>query len=294
MSRLRASAPTPYADLNAVLAHLVRGARAILKRNFLGAYLQGSFAVGDYTEYSDCDFIIVTRRDFDAETAADLSALHGAIHELPYRYWPGNLEGSYAPAPILRRWSATPRDPPGEPRAEDWRDAGRGGAPAKAYPFWYVDHGARMLQRSEHDNTHVVRWCLRERGVTLVGPAPHTLIDPVPPQALKAEVRATMALAVALDLEPMHLVAWQAFWTGMFCRALHTLKTGEVTSKKAAMTWAQTALDPAWRRLIAEAQALRKGDDATAALPADPEACAATRAFARYAISYADTMFSPA
>jgi hypothetical protein len=44
-----ARAPTPYAELNGVLAHLLVGARAALKDNFVGAYLQGSFAVGDFT-----------------------------------------------------------------------------------------------------------------------------------------------------------------------------------------------------------------------------------------------------
>ncbi|HLZ76362.1 hypothetical protein [Phenylobacterium sp.] len=33
--------PTPYADLNAVLVHLVDGARTLLGDNFVGAYLQG-------------------------------------------------------------------------------------------------------------------------------------------------------------------------------------------------------------------------------------------------------------
>ena len=36
--------PTPYADLNAILAELVESARTLLADNFVGAYLQGSFA----------------------------------------------------------------------------------------------------------------------------------------------------------------------------------------------------------------------------------------------------------
>ncbi|MDB5499779.1 MAG: hypothetical protein JWP28_3810 [Phenylobacterium sp.] len=108
--------PTPYADLNAVLAHLVEGARGLLGDNFVGAYLQGSFAVGDFTEFSDCDFIIVTARDITRDELPPFQALHAAIHQMPYAYWRTGLEGSYAPASILRRCSETPRDPPGEPR----------------------------------------------------------------------------------------------------------------------------------------------------------------------------------
>jgi hypothetical protein len=286
--RTPAPQPTPYADLNAVLAYLLEGARRLLGDNFVGAYLQGSFAVGDATEYSDCDFIVVTRRDITPEELPPFQALHAAIHELPYAYWRTGLEGSYAPAAILRRWSETPRDPPGEPRGAEWSDPGTSGSPPRAYPFWYLDHGSKTLVRSEHDNTQVVRWCLREKGVVLAGPAPRELIDPVTPAALRAEVRQTMDLVLSLSLEPIHLVAWQAFWVGLFCRMLHTLATGAVWSKRASVAWAQAHLDPQWHGLIVRSAAVRKGDAAQSGQPADPGDVAATHAFARYAVDYAD------
>ncbi|HEY3947487.1 aminoglycoside adenylyltransferase domain-containing protein [Phenylobacterium sp.] len=279
--------PTPYDDLNAVLAHLVEGVRRLLGDNLVGVYLQGSFAVGDHTPWSDCDFIVVTHRDLTPDELPRLDALHAEIHALPYPYWRQGLEGAYVPAAILRRWSLEPRDPPGEPRGPDWGDPGMSGAPAKAYPFWYLDHGAKTLVRSEHDNSQVVRWCLREKGVTLAGPPPRTLIDPVTPAMLRAEILQTIDLILRLELEPMHLVAWQAFWVGLFCRMLHTLSTGAVWSKKASMAWAQTALDPKWRELIAGAAAVRKGDAEQSGQPADPAAVQATRTFARYAADHA-------
>lgn len=286
--RAPARHPTPYADLNAVLAYLVEGAQRLLGDNFVGAYLQGSFAVGDATEFSDCDFIIVTARDLAPDELAPFQALHAAIHDLPYAYWRSGLEGSYVPTSILRRWSAEPRDPPGEPRPSDWGDPGLSGAPPRAYPFWYLDHGAKSLVRSEHDNSHVVRWCLREKGVTLAGPPPRELVDPVAPAALRAEIRHTMDLSLLLNLEPMSLVAWQAFWVGLFCRMLHTLSTGAVWSKKASMAWAVGALDPKWRGLIERAAAVRKGDAAQSGQPADPAEVEATRAFALYARDFAE------
>jgi hypothetical protein len=279
--------PTPYAELNGVLTHLVDGVRAALGSNLVGAYLQGSFAVGDFTPWSDCDFIVVTGQDLAPDQLAALQRLHAEIHALPAPYWRNALEGSYAPASILRRWSTEPRDPPGEPRPPDWADPGTSGSPPRAYPFWYLDHGAKTLVRSEHDNTQVVRWCLREKGVVLAGPDPKNLIDPVPAIALKAEVRETMDRCLAVDLQPIELVAWQAFWVGLVCRILHTLATGEVTSKRQAMTWAQGALDPRWRGLIGRAQAVKKGAVESGA-PADPGEIAATRAFADYAVAYAD------
>lgn len=278
---------TPYPELNLVLSVLLDGVRKALGENLVGLYLQGSFAVGDFTPWSDCDFIAVTREDLSGEEVAALVRLHESIHELPAPYWHNGLEGSYAPASILRRWSTSPRDPPGEPRGEDWTDPGLAGAPAQAYPFWYLDHGSKILVRSEHDNTQVVRWCLRERGVVLRGPDPRELIDPVTPEMLRVEVRGTMDKSLATGL-PMPMVAWQAFWVGLYCRILHTIATGEVTSKKKAMAWAQEALDARWRGLIARAAALKKGDEATAALPADAGEVAATKEFVRYCIAYAD------
>lgn len=289
----RGCEPTPYQELNEVLAHLVGGAGSILQDNLVGAYLQGSFAVGDFTPWSDCDFIMVTHRDLRPEERSRLVALHQEIHTLPAPYWRTGLEGSYAPAAILRRWSTQPRDPPGEPRDDMWKDPGTSGSPPRAYPFWYLDHGSATLVRSEHDNTQVVRWCLREKGITLTGPAPATLVDPVEPQALRVEVLETMDRFLALGLEPMHLAAWQAFWVGLFCRILHTLETGTVTSKKAAMTWAAAVLDPAWRGLIERARAMRKGDAAQSEAPTSAADAAATRAFARYAAARARPGPSP-
>ena len=278
--------PTPYSELNAVLLYLLKGVTAALKDNFVGAYLQGSFAVGDHSEYSDCDFVVVVRSDLAPDELRVLGRLHARIHELPYPYWRTGLEGSYAPAAVLRRWSTTPRDPPGEPRSDNWADPGTSGGPPLAYPFWYLDHGSKTLVRSEHDNTQVVRWCLREKGVVLAGPDPRELVDPVPAMALRAEVRMTMDRCLATGL-PMPVIAWQAFWVGLFCRILHTLHTGEVASKKVAMSWARKALSPTWRGLIARAQALRKGDDAQASQSADPGEVEATRDFAAYCVTYA-------
>jgi len=280
--------PTAYSDLNAVLAFLVDGAKRALGENFLGAYLQGSFAVGDATEFSDCDFIIVTYRDLQTQEVAQLQSLHDAIHELPYPYWRSGLEGSYFPATILRRLSPAPRDPPGEPRGPDWSDPGLSGSPARRYPLWYLDHGAKRLVRSEHDNTQVVRWCLREKGVVLAGPPPKSLIDPVSASELRSEVRETMDLVLSLGLQPMELVAWQAFWVGLFCRMLHTLASGAVWSKKVSMAWAQSHLDARWQGLIGRAAAVRKGDAAQSGQPADPSDVAQTRALALYALEFAD------
>ena len=71
--------PTPDDELNALLAELVGRAREILGDDFVGAYLQGSFAVGDADLHSDCDFLVPVRRGPDPEQEAALRALHDEI-----------------------------------------------------------------------------------------------------------------------------------------------------------------------------------------------------------------------
>ncbi len=53
--------PTPYPDVNAVLRLLLEGAQPILGDHFIGLYLYGSLASGDFNpQTSDIDFVVVT------------------------------------------------------------------------------------------------------------------------------------------------------------------------------------------------------------------------------------------
>lgn len=52
---------TPHREVNAALQELLSGARAILGSHFVGMYLDGSLALGDFDlETSDLDFVVVT------------------------------------------------------------------------------------------------------------------------------------------------------------------------------------------------------------------------------------------
>ena len=59
-------------ELITVLQDFVDSARAVLRNNFVGAYLQGSFAVGDFDIHSDVDFIIVIEKELS----------HAEVHAL--------------------------------------------------------------------------------------------------------------------------------------------------------------------------------------------------------------------
>lgn len=52
--------PTCFPELNRLLTDLTGSVRSALGDHFIGAYLQGSFAIGDADEDSDVDFLVAT------------------------------------------------------------------------------------------------------------------------------------------------------------------------------------------------------------------------------------------
>jgi len=251
--------PTPYPDLNAVLAEFVSSARAILGANFLGAYLQGSFAVGGADEHSDVDFIVVTHDEIDDATATELQAMHERIYGLEST-WAQHLEGSYVPEEKLRRVD-----------------------PDRA-PFLYLDNGSTELEWDNHCNTAVVRWSLREHGVVLAGPDPKSLVDPVAAADLRADALVAMRewdewLAAGNTLRRRA----QGLLVVSFCRMLQTLETGTVTTKREAGEWALRTLDPEWADLIQGALDDRPDPWQKVPMPADPAALERTLEFIRFA-----------
>src|SRR5713226_10779071 len=95
--------PTPYPELDSVLEELVASVRVALGHAFVGAYLQGSFAVGDFDRHSDVDFVIVVAHELSDGQVDALQAIHRRIYGLPSD-WAQHLEGSYFPAAILRNY----------------------------------------------------------------------------------------------------------------------------------------------------------------------------------------------
>ena len=249
--------PTPHPAVNDALAALLREARAILGAAFIGLYLYGSLSLGDFTPgSSDVDFLIVTREALSPATRGALAALHArlAASELPYAR---KLEGWYFPLAVLRRDDPAARVPT---IGADW-------------PFGLGEPGPVWI---------IERWIVRERGVTVVGPPPATLIEPISPGALRGAVRALLRDFWARQLdgpEWLRTRDYQAFAILTICRALHTLATGTVVSKPAAAAWATAQLDPRWSPTIARALVWRHD--------ARPDDMAAMLSFVRWAVERA-------
>jgi Domain of unknown function (DUF4111)/Nucleotidyltransferase domain len=208
----------------------------------VGAYLVGSLATGDFDLDSDVDFLIVTDHELTDAEVQLLQALHLEVHNLGC-YPARHLEGSYISKHLLTRSDLV-----------------------GIQPLWYVDNGSILLERSVHDNRWHVRWILREYAITLTGPDPKALIQPVSIEALRTEMltsikklRTHFVAEIDKPLGYFNTRFGQSFAVLTCCRMLHTLQSGAVQSKLSAVQWAERSVDAEWHELIRQAWAERKG-----------------------------------
>ena len=258
---------TPYRELNHVLDDLVSGIQELLRADFIGAYLQGSFAVGDFDEHSDVDYAIVTEAELTDDQVGRLQEMHGRIFDLPSR-WAQHLEGSYFPRSVLRA--------PLQPGTQ----------------LWFLDNGSRALVQSDHCNTNVVRWVLYEKGIALAGPPLQTLLDPVPTAVLRQEIRETIinwGHEILDNPQRFNNRFYQGFIVLSFCRMLHSIDQGIVCSKSAGAEWAKENLDPSWSGLIDRTWDTRPNPAQSVRQPADPVDFEQTLRFVREAIDLVTT-----
>ena len=255
--------PTLYPELNAILNELATAVQTILKENLVGLYLQGSFATGDFDEHSDVDFLAIIQHELTEVELAKLQAMHKRIFALPIP-WAQHLEGSYLPLAMLNRYD-----------------------PQQDRPF-YIDNGSQVLVRSDHDNTWVVRWTVREHGIPLVGSPPTAVIPSIPPAALHNEVVKTMHDWGDEIISGRYSIdnRWaQPFAALSYGRMLHTLSTGQIHSKPAAVSWAETNLDGRWSRLLQRAWAERPFPGQKIHQLAEPNELQETLDFIQFAIN---------
>src|SRR5687767_15787408 len=84
----------------------------------------------------------------------------------------------------------------------------------------------------------------------------------------------------------------QSFAVLTYCRMLHTLHTGTVQSKKAAMKWAKQFVDPRWVKIIDQAWNEREGVRFGVKIGqrAEPALLGETLEFMKYAVAQIDSM----
>ncbi len=224
------------AEVAPLVEALLDGVREALGENLTGVYLCGSLALGGFDpETSDVDVLVVTGEPVsDAEFAA-LKALHerlpaeGNDFSLDYDVY-------YIDRETVRQF------------AEGQRHV-------------KVGHGEPFSWRKNRPNWVLERWTVRERGVTVAGPDPKALIDPVSAGDLRnaagAELRARLQHWTdgSWPREELAHIGAQAFEVETVCRALFTVEVGEVSSKGTAVEWALASLPGRWHLLIEWSQA---------------------------------------
>ncbi|HLO13508.1 MAG TPA: aminoglycoside adenylyltransferase domain-containing protein [Anaerolineales bacterium] len=232
----------PYPELRKVLNAFVDEIAEELKENLVGIYLIGSIASGDFDLDSDVDFLVVTNSELTEANRKSLQDIQVKIHDIDC-YPAKHLEGSYISINDLNNWNIV-----GEKK------------------LYYFDNGSTTYEESTHDNQWHVRWILRERGITLVGPNPETILKSIPLNEMLNEIKTTMhqVMKVFQDEINRPLSFWnsrfgQCFAVLTYCRMLHTLHTGTVQSKKAGVKWAKEFVEPKWVKLIDQAWNEREG-----------------------------------
>ena len=256
------SFPTSNSELNTVLYEFVKSVQEILKDNFISAYLQGSFAIGDWDNDSDVDFTIVVENDISETNLQALQIMHARIYNLQSE-WAKHLEGSYFPKSILKN-----------------------GDPAKKN-LWYLDNTFDKLILSDHDNTMVVRWVVREYGIVLAGIPAKELIDFVSADDLRKEMLSTMqewGEEIISGQWKMDNKWAQPFAVLMYCRMLHSLNTGRIASKLSGAQWAKNTLDNRWTGLIQRAWDERPNPTLKVRQPVESGEVKDTIEFVRFAL----------
>jgi hypothetical protein len=222
-----------------LLGRLLACARETLAERFVGFYVHGSLATGDFDpRRSDIDFLVAVSDELPEETATTLGSRHAEIaaSDLP---WATNHEGSYIPLTTLRR-----HDP----------DHCRHYAVRIGGSFGRDRHGSEWV---------IQRHVIREHGVALAGPAPQTLIAPITEDDLKAAVRNLLWewwMPQLADSRRLSDSEYQAYAVLTMCRALYTLEHGTIVAKPVAADWALRTLPSEWRPLVLSARAWQHGD----------------------------------
>jgi predicted nucleotidyltransferase len=225
---------TDYPEVNFVLRELLSGAQRTLGDHFVGMYLDGSLAIGDFDpDKSDIDFVVVTNADVASDTFGVLKTMHHRIAAGASK-WARELEGSYISKRALRH---------------DRRPA--------AHP--YIDRGS-MLAMVQPENGYwpIHRHMLREHGVVLAGPLPPTLIEPVPPEDLREAVRGILRewwMPMLTEGPLLQNGFYRCYAVLTMSRMLYTLRHGAIVTKPVAARWVQGALDERWTPLIQQALA---------------------------------------
>ncbi len=235
-----------------VILSLMQELQRILGSNLIGLYVYGSLVTGDFDPAtSDIDLLAALSDPLDEQTFAALKQMHDDLG-MRYPLWanPSRIEVHYWSLAGLRTFktqaNAMAVISPGE-------------------PLHMIEAGRHYLL-----NLYVVQ----QHGLTLHGPAPSSLMEPISRAEFVASVREHVRQWPAWVTSSRDWRPAQAYAILTLCRALYGVVHGEQVSKLRAARWVQ-GYAPAWAGLIADALQWRQNwraergesEEAAAAFP---------------------------
>ncbi|HZU12501.1 MAG TPA: aminoglycoside adenylyltransferase domain-containing protein [Chloroflexota bacterium] len=201
--------------------------------SLVGVYLYGSAVWNAYDpETSDIDVIVLLRAACTPDQIDALATLHDDLarrHPLA-----GTLDISYVPLTLAARHSDS------------------------TLPYYRDGHFVR--QGSGDVNT--VTWhTLHQHGVPIVGPPASDVIPPVSPDVLRETMWYNLGfLSGRMPAYVARGIETTLFGVVSLCRVLHTLRTGEIASKRDALDWARAQVGEDWKPYLRNVRALFAGD----------------------------------
>ena len=226
---------TSYSEVNELLKELLENMKNVLGDKLVGLYLYGSLVWGDFdSKLSDIDLLAVVSTNVTEKEFESLKQMHQSFVD-KHQQWNDRIEVQYLSRSALRtfkeKMSPAVTISPGEP-----------------------------IHRIEVGKHWLMNWYIvLEKGLTLYGPSPKTIIEPITKEEFIQSVKG-------------HTRSWNEWVTNMkrrkaqayailtMCRALYAIKNGEQTSKKQAAEWAKGKL-PQWATLIDNAVKWREEKD---------------------------------
>lgn len=221
--------PTAYQEANAVIAELLAGMQSILGERLTGLYVFGSLATGAFEPgRSDIDLLAAVATDLTADEFAGLDRLHHDVVQ-SHPAWLERIEVGYLAVDRLRKMEPGSRMAlisPGE-------------------PFHLKESGYDWLFNLNS---------LLERNLTVYGPPPDTLIDPVPVERLLRILPDQMRewRTWVTETDYVNHRGYHGYMVITMCRSLYLFRNRHQVSKREATDWAQAAL-PEWAPLIRDA-----------------------------------------
>jgi predicted nucleotidyltransferase len=218
-------------DISDIIQSLLSEIKIILKDHFVGMYIHGSLAIGDFDPMtSDIDFLVVTTDEISEDEFNALRQMHTHLIENE-NIWAHKLEGSYIPQQCLLY-----KEPPVDPRP-------------------YINEGKFLLEPFGYEWV-LEQHTIREYGIAIEGPAPQILINPFSTAELQSasiKILTDWWLPMLQDTNRLNDCSYKVYAILTMCRVLYMFVHGKIVSKKKAAEWICEIYNEKWGVLVEKA-----------------------------------------